>query len=215
MIKRLIFDVDGTLIVGTDFTPYVEKALRKHKIYSPQNVDKVFQALHTYESKYDNYNEEDFINYLESFLEINIDRNFLSTFFYELKNCVPSRNQKLIETISNLSKKYELVLLTNFFGASQLNRLNTMKIGKYFKEVHGEKKIKPNPESYLCACGNHKPEECVMIGDSLEKDIKGAKDVGIHTVYINYQGIKEKFSDASISTVEEINDKLIESLLDN
>lgn len=213
MIKRLIFDVDGTLIAGTNFKPYIEKALKMYNVCSTENVDRLLYVVYTYESKYDNYNEKDFLHHLNENLDFQITDELLATIFEELRMCVPPRNQKLIDTIDSLSKKYELVLLTNFFKKSQLDRLNNMEIGKYFIDVFGEEKIKPNPESYLSACGLHKACECVMIGDNSELDIKGAKKVGLHTIYVNSQNVKEDTADVSINRVEDIDEELIESIV--
>lgn len=40
MIKRLIFDVAGTLISGVSFIPATEKALKKMNLYSKKMLQK-------------------------------------------------------------------------------------------------------------------------------------------------------------------------------
>ena len=40
------------------------------------------------------------------------------------------------------------------------------------------------------AIGTNKPEECVMVGDDFERDIKGALNAGLQAVY--YRPIKEE-----------------------
>ena len=50
-----------------------------------------------------------------------------------------------------LSKKYELVLLSNYFEKSQRGRLEHIGIDKYFTEYYGEKICKPNRQAFLDA----------------------------------------------------------------
>ena len=75
-----------------------------------------------------------------------MDEHFFSIFFDELKSCVPLENKNLRNSITDFSRKYELVLLTNYFKESQLNRLHKMGISNLFLECYGEELIKPNDE---------------------------------------------------------------------
>lgn len=193
MIKRIIFDVDGTLIVGCDFNNAIRKTLKKLNLYSNFNMEKFREAILTYEKNYNNYNYKDYIEHFSKCLNVNLNEKFIDIFFNELKECIPSNNEYIIETIEKLSLKYELVLLTNYFSASQMNRLNNMGIGNFFKECYGEQIIKPNNMAYLLACGNNKPCECLMIGDDLILDIKGAQNLGINTIWVNSKNIKNDF----------------------
>ena len=61
---------------------------------------------------------------------------------------IPDDNQELIETIDQLSRKYELVLLSNYFEKSQRGRLEHIGIDKYFSEYYGEKICKPDRQAY-------------------------------------------------------------------
>lgn len=55
MIKRLIFDVDGTLINMQDFTSCIEKTLKKLNIYSEENVKHFLEGMFSYEKYYNNH----------------------------------------------------------------------------------------------------------------------------------------------------------------
>lgn len=193
MIKRLIFDVDGTLIVGKDFkgdikfdfTDAIKRTLMRLSIFSEYNVQLFLNGISTYEFKYDNYNKKDYTEHFSKALNTNLPDDFLPIFFEELKSAIPPKSEALINTIYQLSQKYELVLLTNYFSESQLNRLNNMGIGQFFSQAYGEKRIKPNKEAYVIACGDKKPSECVMIGDDLYLDIQRAQEEGINTIFVN------------------------------
>ena len=52
MIKRLIFDVDGTLITNIKFVEPATKTLKKLGIYSKVNLEKFLSAIKTYEKHY-------------------------------------------------------------------------------------------------------------------------------------------------------------------
>lgn len=96
------------------------------------------------------------------------------------------------------------MVLTNWFTKSQKERLKNYEILKYFKEVIGTDlvKNKPNEESFIRACGTYKPEECVMIGDSLEKDVNGALNCGLGAILFDYKNIY----DGEIQKVKKISD---------
>lgn len=213
MIKRLIFDVDGTLINGVNFIKPIEATLKRLNIYKESNVKSFLEAISTYEKSHNNYNKKDYIKHFENYLGTKLDDKFINIFFEELKKCVPQDTIKLKETIEVLASKYELVLLTNYFKESQLNRLNTMGIGHLFLECFGEQLIKPNNGIYLKACGSHQPCECVMIGDDLYLDIEKAKENGLNTIFVNSKNQKVDNLDLCIiNNIEDISNELIESI---
>jgi HAD hydrolase, family IA, variant 1 len=95
------------------------------------------------------------------------------------------------ETLAYLSKKYELVILTNWFIECQIKRLENIGICKFFTEFYGaEKYAKPYKESFEQAAGKFQMDEIAMVGDSLKMDIKGAIDAGIKNVV--WRDIKNK-----------------------
>lgn len=210
MIKRLIFDVDGTLITDVDFEDAIRRTLKRLNIYSNKKLSGFLYGIKTYEEEFDNYNIEDYTLHISNAINSKLPKEFLDVFFEELKNAVPMKNDKLIKTMRELSEIYELVLLTNYFSKSQLNRLNTMGIGQFFIECYGEKIIKPNIDAYLCACGKHNPNECVIIGDDIFLDIEQAQKVGLKTIFVNTKDIKNYDVDTiEVKKVEEINVNLI------
>jgi putative hydrolase of the HAD superfamily len=54
------------------------------------------------------------------------------------------------------------------------------------------KKPSLKPFLYILKKLKLKPEECVMIGDSLKRDIAPAKEIGFKTVFAKYGEDKEK-----------------------
>ncbi|MBQ3415177.1 MAG: HAD family hydrolase [Clostridia bacterium] len=213
MIKRLIFDVDGTLIPGVDFTLAISQTLRNLNLYSTENLRKLKHGIDTYEELFNNYNEKDFTSYMSKVLEYELPSNFYSILGKEEEKVILDKNEKLIGTLNELSKKYEMVLLTNYFRKTQVNRLNNMGIGKFFSKCYGEERIKPNYEAFINSCGNNRPNECVMIGDDIELDIKGAKKAGLNTIFVNSKNVKDiKVNTITVKKVEDINIELIEKI---
>ena len=81
MIKRLIFDVDGTLITGVDFMDNIKKTLDKLGIYSEENVKLFLKGIKTYEQIYNNYNIKSYTKHLEHVLNNKLPENFVFIFF--------------------------------------------------------------------------------------------------------------------------------------
>lgn len=187
MIKRLIFDIDGTLIRNVQFKDTISQTLKEIGIYSDDNLEIFLNSIKTYEKYYDNYNATDYLNFFGNQLGINLESNFLEIFFKHLKNAIPNNIDEIREiqvTLQYLSKKYELVLLSNYFEKSQRNRLEAIGINKYFKKYYGENKIKPYAESYMQAKGTFTPSECIVIGDNLELDINKPAKFGFRTILV-------------------------------
>jgi putative hydrolase of the HAD superfamily len=213
MIKRLIFDVDNTLITNVDFAESIKNTLIDLDIYNDERLVNFVKGISEYESIYNNYNKDDYTKFISNHINFQLDNNFLDVFFKNLKYAIPKRNERLINTISKLALEYELVLLTNFFKDSQMNRLNGMGIGKYFVNCYGEKMIKPNKKAYLLACENYKPNECVMIGDDLYLDIECPKKLGLKTIWVSTKNILPKDMDTIVvKKVEDIDFNIIEKL---
>jgi putative hydrolase of the HAD superfamily len=100
------------------------------------------------------------------------------------------------EVLTRLSKKYRVGLLTN--GAPDLQREKLLNSGlePFFDAVavSGEHDIgKPKPEIFhrLIAELGVGADEAVMVGNSLERDILGARNAGITSIWIKVTGSEE------------------------
>ena len=97
-----------------------------------------------------------------------------------------------IEILNYLQPKYQMHIITNGFHEVQNRKMKNSKILPYFEHIISSEKVgykKPNPKifHYALNLANAKPEESIMIGDNLEADINGAKDVGMHTIFCNFE----------------------------
>ncbi len=200
MIKRIIFDIDNTLILFKDeFIKYYaeifpDKDLKKAK--------EVYDVLEFYEDEENIYSEEAMLSFLNRKLDYNFDINMIKKINKEVaENWVNEPDEDIISTFEYLSQKYEIYALTNWFTDAQKRRLEKFGILKYFTKVIGTDmvKIKPNKEAYLMASRGLKMEECLFIGDSPKKDLDGPYQMGAKVIHFDnnyknntkYQKIRE------------------------
>jgi putative hydrolase of the HAD superfamily len=88
-------------------------------------------------------------------------------------------------------KKYNLHLITNGFEKTQHHKLKTAGIDIFFREVitsEGSNSLKPHPEifDYALLKTGAGIKESIMIGDTPEVDILGARQAGMDQVYVNH-----------------------------
>ena len=186
MIKRLIFDVDNTLIPWLDeYNRAIDETLEELEYpHNSKLCERIDIASSNYEIDRKKYTRKGMLEFINKEINQELPSEFIDIWINNLKKCAPSTlSEEEYMTLETLSKKYELVILTNWFEESQIARLKKSNIYKYFSEIHGaEKFAKPYKESFAQAIGNNLPEECAMIGDDLKNDIKGAIDAGIKNV---------------------------------
>lgn len=184
MIKKIIFDLDNTLIIWKDeYVKALKDTLKKHNIN--EDPDYVNDLIDGYEEYYDKYDKENMLKHINNHVKEKLSMECINDFL-EAIGYMSEPDEDVIDTLEYLSKKYELVVLTNWFTIPQTNRLKTAKIDKYFKRVFGgEDYIKPEKQAFLQATGNTPLEQCIMIGDSYDIDIIGAHNAGIKPIFMN------------------------------
>ena len=195
MIKRIIFDLDNTLIMWKD---EYEKAadIALNAINYPKTND-LYKKINEVESEYEEgktkFGKKEVIDYLNEKINLHLPYEFMDIWLENIgRIAVPKEYPKEdFETLEYLSKKYELVILTNWFIECQIKRLENIGICKFFTKFYGaEQCAKPYKESFEQAAGKFQMDEIAVIGDSLKMDIKGALDAGIEKVV--WRDIKNK-----------------------
>ena len=156
-------------------------------IYENLNVGIIAKVVDTYEDYYDIYDKDKFLIFLNDKLNLNLPTKFIDLWLKYLSNCIETPSKEFIDTLEYLSSKYDLVILSNWFTESQVNRMKNMGIDKYFsKQIYTDKvKNKPNKEAFMEAIKPYNIDECIMIGDSKGKDIKGAESIGMKAILID------------------------------
>ena len=103
-------------------------------------------------------------------------------YMINVNECIHPGAVEVLDYLNELG--IENVIYSNAFTNTQVGRLKKLGLDSYFKEIIGaEKYMKPSKEGFLHACGPYKPSKCVMIGDNYDKDIVGARNAGLNTIY--------------------------------
>lgn len=185
MIKRLIFDLDNTIINWKpEYINTLKELVKEYNIDIDYTlIDNIIENL---EIKHKKISKEILLSDIKKELKLNLSIHFIEELLNRQKELSPENDIKIIDLFTYLSSKYEIVLLTNYFEDTQTGRLKKLGIYQFFKEIYAGDKIylKPSKEAFKVACGNNKYEECMMIGDSEKFDIIPASKLGIKTIKV-------------------------------
>lgn len=111
-------------------------------------------------------------------------------YIYEWGHCAVS-GPNAVEICRKLSTSHTLCIASNGLTNLQLSKLTEFKpyINHYFisEDINH---IKPEKEyfEHILKTLNCNPADCIMVGDSLRNDIRGAKEAGIAACYFNPLG---------------------------
>lgn len=113
------------------------------------------------------------------------------------------------EVLKYLQQDYRLHIITNGFHEVQEGKLKNSNIDQYFDVVVNSEMVgvkKPNPEifHYSLDKANTKANTSLMIGDNLEADIYGAKQVGMQTIHFNTNNEEEDATTKTIYKLQEL-----------
>ena len=193
MKKRLIFDLDNTLIIWED--SFIEPLKETMKEY---NVEADYNKINEIIDDLDNYSgiisRELLLNNINKKCNLNLDISFVNSLLKKQEKLgIP--NQEVIETLKYLKEKYSMVILTNYYKEVQEKRLEAASIREFFEEIYASDYYpqKPAFEAFKAAMGDYKKEECTMIGDSPRTDINPALEYGLNVIAVDYfNKIKEE-----------------------
>ncbi len=210
--KHIYFDLDRTI---WDFETNSKQTFRD--IFNKYELIDHFKCFDTFMSTYRRHNEKLWKEYREG--EISKDtlrwKRFeltLAEFGIQSNEMAEkigddyismSPNKKALfpythETLAYLKEKYELHIITNGFKEVQYIKLENSDLTKYFStiitsEEAGAQKPKPEIFKHALETANAEKNECLMIGDDIETDIKGALNFGIDQVLFNPNNNKHNF----------------------
>lgn len=185
MIKRFIWDLDGTILDG-DFSK--EEELFKENLseedflkFNKQRWD----LIKAYERECPRYNKELLSDFLSIRGGVMISPDLIDKWINYIININECIHPGVIEVLDYLnSLGIENVIYSNWFTETQVGRIKKVGLDSYFKEIIGaDYYMKPDKEGFIYACGEYKPSECVMVGDNYIKDILGALNAGLKAVY--------------------------------
>ena len=179
--KKYIFDLDYTLLIP-DWSKE-DDYYRKNIPYEEQEqfFKQKQDILNKYELEFPKYDFKTLSDYFKIY-GLNVSEEIIKNWMiYNGETIKDEIVEGVIELLTYLKEKNkEIVILTSWFGGTQIPRLKRTGLYKYIdKIVAGEDAMKPDLESFELAIGNTKKEDCIMIGDSIKSDKAGAENAGI------------------------------------
>ncbi len=205
--KHLFFDLDHTL---WDFEANARATLSH--LHEELQLEK--RGVNDFELFYRNYivhNDKLWERYRNGYIkqeELRIKRMWLALLDFKIADdklaeemnirfldLLPTRTILFPHTKEILlylgNKQYQLHLITNGFEKTQHSKLQYSGLTPFFKEVitsEGSNSLKPKKEIFDFAFQKTgaKPEESIMIGDTIDVDILGAVNAGIDQVHVNH-----------------------------
>lgn len=106
--------------------------------------------------------------------------------------CAKEQVSCAIPVLDYLSKKYRLVLVSNFYG-NIATVLKDFGIDRFFPKIVESSVVgirKPDPEIFRLGVRDLgcEPEEALVVGDSYRKDIEPAEKIGCQAIWIKGKG---------------------------
>ncbi|MEO7211912.1 YjjG family noncanonical pyrimidine nucleotidase [Mucilaginibacter sp.] len=215
--RHLFFDLDHTI---WDFDKNAEETL--HELYGTYNLKDI--GLHSADlfiETYTRHNHRLWAQYhlgeitkdelrdarfKSTFTELGLHPSLMPADFEDAYVTLCPTKTNLFphahETLEYLQSKYTLHLISNGFKDSTTLKVNGTDLVKYFQniiisEVVGVNKPDPLIFQHAIDLAGSTKEESLMIGDSIEADIRGALGFGMDAIYFNPLGL-EKPADVPI-----------------
>lgn len=211
--KHIFFDLDHTL---WDFDRNAEETLFElFTLYKFETLG--FASADVFIESYTRNNHELWAKYhlgeidrdylrkarfANTFMELGVEPELFPTSFEEdyIHLCPLKTNlfPHAIETLEYLHDKYTLHLISNGFKEATKAKISDSKtnIQKYFSHIVISENVgvhKPHPDIFqfaLTGANAHK-ENSIMIGDSIEADIRGAQNFGMDAIFFNPKEVEK------------------------
>ena len=204
-IKHIFFDLDHTL---WDFEKNSQEAL--FEIYTELNLDKYTPSFDRFIKKYREINQRYWNLYRQNkvtkeqvrkgrfvdtvaFFKISEKETLAEILSHKYITLSPTKTNLFPgthQTLKKLSKKYPLHIITNGFTEVQHTKLEKSNLQSYFKTVvcseeTNFKKPHKNVFNFALNKANALAKHSLMVGDSLEADVLGAKKIGMKSIWFN------------------------------
>ena len=209
MIKIISFDLDGTLVKST----YADSVWLEGvpKIYSKEKKVPLEQAKQYIFKEYEKIgkNRKEWYDIDWWFKKFELNENW-QNLLNNYKNTI-QLYPETIEILEKLSKKFELIIISNAKREFVEIQLEETYLKSYFKHVFSSlsdfSTVKKLPTVYrdILNLLNIQPHEIVHVGDSKEFDYESPQKIGIKSFYLNREKTEENnFTIHSLSVLENV-----------
>ena len=220
MIKGYIFDYGGTLDTGGHHwgkviwhayerqqVPVSEAQFREAYVHGERTLGKnpIIQSDFTFRQTLEKK--------LQLQLEFLHQEYYLSPLLDDLYSRTQAETRKSREVLLRLKEQYPMVLVSNFYGNIQ-TVLGEFGLDGVFSQIIESAVVgvrKPDPRIFSLGVEalGLKPDEVVVVGDSIDKDIVPARQAGCHTVWFRGEGwtddpVDESLPDRIITDLREL-----------
>lgn len=205
MIKGFIFDYGGTLDTGGHHwgkviwhayerqqVPVSEQQFREAYVYGERTLGKnpIIQPDFTFRRTLEEKLRLQF-EYLEQSEKCKVKSEKLKV-LDDLYEHTMAETQKSREVLLRLKQQYPMVLVSNFYG-NIATVLKEFRLDGIFDTIIESAVVgvrKPDPRIFTLGVEalGLKPDEVVVVGDSIDKDIIPARQAGCHTVWFKGEG---------------------------
>lgn len=205
MTKHIFFDLDHTIwdfdrnaqeTLSELYEVYQLKALGLHSAKEfieryTENNHSLWQRYHLGEITKEKLREERF---RKTFLELGVKPEQVPhQFEHDYVKISPTKTNLFAgaeKVLAYLQKKYQLHIISNGFKETTLTKMDRSGLNPYFTNVIISEDVgvnKPNKLifEHALAKASATKKESIMIGDSLEADVRGAQDFGLKAIFFN------------------------------
>lgn len=214
MIKAILFDIDNTLFPSNEFADLARRHAITFMIEAGLNADpdEAYAKLHRIIKKYGPNYTQHFNALLKEFgMKPNPKIVAAGIVAYHQTKTGIFPYPDVPHTLIRLREEgYMICAASQGVAIKQWDKLIRLGLHDILHDVFvTPKKSKKFYKSVLKKLGA-KPQEVVMVGDSIKTDIKPAKEAGMVTVLVSQQNKKDE-ADYSIKTIGEL-PKILEGL---
>jgi len=189
MIKLVIFDLDDTLYPEIEFVKSgfktVAKVISQDFGFETSKIYSLLEEAFEVDRKY-------VFNRVLANLKI-YNEDYLSRLISIYRTHKPEIHlyKDAEDILPYLKTEFKLGLITDGLTITQMNKLKALKIENYFKNIiytgeKGDNYKKPSVLPFIEMLNKFciQPKEAVYIGDNVEKDFKGSKELGMISIRI-------------------------------
>ena len=206
MIKGYIFDYGGTLDTGGQHwgkviwhayerqqVPVSEEAFRDAYVHAERTLGRnpIIQPDFTFYKTIETKIRIQ-LEYLQEKNDVSSVSSYLKPLTDSLYEATVKETAKSREVLLQLKQQYPMVLVSNFYG-NIATVLKEFKLDGIFDKIIESAVVgvrKPDPQIFTLGVEalGMRPDEVVVVGDSMDKDIIPAGKAGCHTVWFKGEG---------------------------